>query len=180
MGANCSSTVRETRAPIATATTVPSFPSTYGRPTYRPNPDIRAPPSAFPEAQVPTALAPPPTPALRSTPANTNRILAFHSTASWKAFFEASKASNRLVVVYFTATWCGPCRYMEPTFNEYAAKYTDVDFVKIDVDELFNVANEYGIQTMPNFLFLKRGKEVDKVVGARKEELQRKIEKHRV
>ena len=43
-----------------------------------------------------------------------------------------------------------------------------------------SVANEYGIQTMPSFLFLKRGKEVDKVVGARKEELQRKIEKHRV
>ena len=41
------------------------------------------------------------------------------------------------VVVDFTAAWYGPCRYIEPTFNEYAAKYTDVDFVKIDVDELF-------------------------------------------
>jgi len=97
MGANCSSTVRETRAPVATATTVPPFPSTYSRPTYRPNSDIRAPPTVFPETRVPIALASTPTPAPASTLANTNRIIAFHSTASWKAFFEASKESNRLV-----------------------------------------------------------------------------------
>ena len=97
MGANCSSTLRETRAPIATATTVSPFPSTYSRPTYPPNSDIRAPPTVFPEARVPTALASTPPPVPASTPANTNRIIAFHSTPSWKAFFEASKASNTLV-----------------------------------------------------------------------------------
>lgn len=40
------------------------------------------------------------------------------------------------MVIDFSATWCGPCRLMEPSFNAMAGKYTDVEFVKIDVDEL--------------------------------------------
>ncbi|KAM7484317.1 hypothetical protein LguiA_000326 [Lonicera macranthoides] len=67
---------------------------------------------------------------------------------------------------------------MEPTFNEFAAQYTDVVFVRIDVDELMDVAKEYGVEAMPTFLLMKKGKEVDKVIGAKKDELQKKIEKH--
>lgn len=40
------------------------------------------------------------------------------------------------LVIDFSASWCGPCKFMEPAFNDMAAKLTDVDFVKIDVDEL--------------------------------------------
>lgn len=40
------------------------------------------------------------------------------------------------MVIDFTATWCGPCKYMDPIIKELAAKYKDVEFIKIDVDEL--------------------------------------------
>lgn len=40
------------------------------------------------------------------------------------------------LVIDFTATWCGPCKTMDPVIKEFAAKYTDVEFIKIDVDEL--------------------------------------------
>lgn len=40
------------------------------------------------------------------------------------------------MVIDFTATWCGPCKYMDPIIQEFAAKYTEVEFIKIDVDEL--------------------------------------------
>lgn len=40
------------------------------------------------------------------------------------------------LVIEFTATWCGPCRQMEPIIKEFAAKYSDVVFIRIDVDEL--------------------------------------------
>lgn len=40
------------------------------------------------------------------------------------------------MVIDFTATWCGPCRWMDPTIDELAATFADVDFIKIDVDEL--------------------------------------------
>ncbi|XP_010683290.2 thioredoxin H7 [Beta vulgaris subsp. vulgaris] len=111
---------------------------------------------------------------------NNNKLIAFHSSNRWKEYFQASKHSNKLIVMYFTAIWCGPCRSMEPTIKELAAKYTGVEVVKLDVDELFNVSREFGIQTMPTFLFMKNGEKVDKVIGARPIDLQRKIEKHRV
>lgn len=40
------------------------------------------------------------------------------------------------MVVDFAASWCGPCKFMEPAVHAMAAKYNDVDFAKIDVDEL--------------------------------------------
>jgi thiol-disulfide isomerase/thioredoxin len=40
------------------------------------------------------------------------------------------------VVIYFSASWCGPCRFMQPAVKAMASKFTDVAFVKIDVDEL--------------------------------------------
>lgn len=40
------------------------------------------------------------------------------------------------MVVDFSAKWCGPCRMIEPAIHDMGSKFTDVDFVKIDVDEL--------------------------------------------
>ena len=39
------------------------------------------------------------------------------------------------MVIDFTATWCGPCKSMEPAIKEFVAKYTEVEFIKIDVDK---------------------------------------------
>ncbi|CAN4124367.1 unnamed protein product [Withania somnifera] len=109
-----------------------------------------------------------------------SQVIAFHSSTKWKLHFDSLKDTNKLVVIDFTATWCGPCKYMEPVLNDFAAKYTDVEFVKIDVDELADVSQEYGVQAMPMFVLIKKGKVVDKIVGADKDGLKMKIEKHRV
>ncbi|RVW82400.1 Thioredoxin H2 [Vitis vinifera] len=93
--------------------------------------------------------------------------------------FEEAKSTGKLMVIDFSATWCDLADSLEPVINEFAEKYTDVEFVKIDVDELSDVAQEFGVQGMPTFLLIKRGTEVDKVVGAKKEELQKKIQAHR-
>ncbi|KAL5999501.1 hypothetical protein ACLOJK_037786 [Asimina triloba] len=82
------------------------------------------------------------------------------------------------VVVDFTASWCGPCRFITPVLAELAKKLPDVIFLKVDVDELKSVAVDWAIEAMPTFMFLKEGKIVDKVVGARKEELHQKVSKH--
>ncbi|XP_022157660.1 thioredoxin H2 [Momordica charantia] len=106
-------------------------------------------------------------------------VLSFHSSARWQLHFNSAQDSSKLMVIDFSATWCGPCRLMEPSFNAMANKYTDVEFVKIDVDELSDVAQDFGVQAMPTFVLLRRGKVVDTVVGARKEELEKKIQRHR-
>uniref|UniRef100_A0A5B7CBE5 Putative thioredoxin H2 n=1 Tax=Davidia involucrata TaxID=16924 RepID=A0A5B7CBE5_DAVIN len=114
-----------------------------------------------------------------SSSSESSRVIAFHSSNRWQLHHNASKELNKLMVVDFAASWCGPCKFMEPAIHAMAAKFTDVDFVKIDVDELSDVAQEYGVQAMPTFVLIKQGKEVDRVVGAKKDELEKKIQKHR-
>ncbi|CAN0861472.1 Protein MICRORCHIDIA 2 [Linum grandiflorum] len=82
------------------------------------------------------------------------------------------------VVIYFTATWCGPCRLMSPFLAEIAKKLPTVTFLKVDVDELKTVAADWAVEAMPTFMFVKDGKFLNKVVGANKEELQQTINKY--
>ncbi|VFQ95218.1 unnamed protein product [Cuscuta campestris] len=120
-----------------------------------------------------------PPPLLPSATPNKPLVTAFHSSVQWKIHSEASKKTNKLMVIDFTATWCGPCKTMEQPINELAAQFKDVDFVKIDVDELIDVAKEFNVTCMPTLVLMKSGKVVDKVVGAKKDELRDKILKHR-
>jgi len=106
-------------------------------------------------------------------------VISCHSVEDWKSQFAQGASSKKLVVVDFTASWCGPCRFIAPVVADLAKKLHDVIFLKVDVDELKDVSEEWAVEAMPTFLFLKEGKEVDKLVGAKKEELQKLIEKHR-
>lgn len=82
------------------------------------------------------------------------------------------------IVIDFTATWCPPCRFIAPVFVDMAKKFLNVVFFKIDVDELQSVAKEFKVEAMPTFLFMREGEIVDRVVGARKEEIHQTLMKH--
>ncbi|KAB2032065.1 hypothetical protein ES319_D05G346100v1 [Gossypium barbadense] len=111
--------------------------------------------------------------------ASTAKIIEMQSASQWRAQLEASKQSNKLLVIDFSATWCGPCKWMEPVIEEYANLYADVEFIKIDVDTLEDVARQFKVEAMPTFVLVKKGKEICRLVGAKKTELQKLIEKHR-
>ncbi|CAJ2678776.1 thioredoxin H2 [Trifolium pratense] len=113
------------------------------------------------------------------TESENSRVKIIHSLARWQLDFNEFKESQTLVVIDFSATWCGPCRFMEPILDAMSNEYTDVEFIKIDVDELSDVAKDLNVQAMPTFVLLKKGKEVDRVIGAKKDELQNKIREHR-
>merc|ERR1712243_150509 len=65
-------------------------------------------------------------------------------------------AGGKLVVVNFSATWCGPCKRMAPTFEAMSSKFFHhVVFLTVDVDDCEDVAEKYEISAMPTFLFIK-------------------------
>lgn len=110
--------------------------------------------------------------------AKEGQVIACHSQDEWNEQFQKAKDSKKLVVVDFTASWCPPCRFIAPIFAEFAKQMTDVIFLKVDVDELQAVSEEYEVEAMPTFVFIKEGVIVDSVVGASKDKLHSTIVKH--
>ncbi len=71
------------------------------------------------------------------------------------------------VVVDFYAVWCGPCRLIAPVLEQFAQQYAGrVKVVKVDVDQEYGLAQQYGISGVPTLLFFHNGQVVDRVVGA--------------
>ncbi|CAN7139277.1 unnamed protein product, partial [Brassica rapa subsp. narinosa] len=110
--------------------------------------------------------------------AGEGEVIACHTIEVWNEQIKAANDSKKLVVIDFTATWCPPCRFIAPVFVDMAKKFLNVVFFKIDVDELQSVAKEFKVEAMPTFLFMREGEIVDRVVGARKEEIHQTLMKH--
>ncbi|XP_030541152.2 TPR repeat-containing thioredoxin TDX isoform X1 [Rhodamnia argentea] len=106
------------------------------------------------------------------------QVIGIHSCAELESKLNAASRTSRLAILYFTATWCGPCRFISPLFTSLAAKYPKVVFLKVDIDEARDVAASWNISSVPAFFFVRDGKEVDKLVGADKGALERKIAQH--
>ncbi|MGI5990051.1 MAG: thioredoxin [Lachnospiraceae bacterium] len=75
--------------------------------------------------------------------------------------------SDKPVLVDFYADWCGPCKMMGPVVGQIAEKFDgEAKVGKVNSDEEQNLAIQYGVSSIPNFVFIKNGQVVDRVVGA--------------
>ncbi|XP_050576620.1 thioredoxin-2-like [Bombus affinis] len=92
---------------------------------------------------------------------------------------QLEKAGDNLVVVDFFATWCGPCKMIAPKLEELSKEMENVIFLKVDVDECEDIASEYGISSMPTFVFIKNNKVLENFSGANYDKLKSTIQKHK-
>lgn len=76
-----------------------------------------------------------------------------------------------ITFIDFYADWCGPCKMMEPIFEEVKKEFEGkVEFKKVDVEEETEMSSQYGIMAIPTFVILKEGKEVARRQGAMSKE----------
>ncbi|XP_042422580.1 thioredoxin H2-1-like [Zingiber officinale] len=114
-------------------------------------------------------------PAAAASEEGESAVVAVHSAGEWTQNWQAHSQTNKLMVIDFSASWCGPCRMIEPVFREMSNQYTDAVFLKIDVDELPEVSKQWKVLAMPTFLLVKGGKEVGRIVGVQKDKLEMQI-----
>ena len=85
--------------------------------------------------------------------------------------FDQIIAGEKPVLVDFWAPWCGPCRMIAPVIEQVAAQYDGRAIVgKVDVDEEMELAQKFGVMSIPTLIVIKGGKVVETAVGARGKE----------
>ena len=69
--------------------------------------------------------------------------------------------------VDFFADWCGPCKMLGPVLEEVSAEYPDIEFAKVNVDENMDLAEKFGIMSIPQVFMFKDGEVIGKFGGYR-------------
>ena len=82
--------------------------------------------------------------------------------------FDTLLASEPLLVVDFTAPWCGPCKVVGPLMDQLAGEYSDrAKVFKLDLDNNQSLAKRFGIRSIPAVMYFKQGELVKTIVGVK-------------
>ena len=74
--------------------------------------------------------------------------------------------SETPVLIDFYADWCGPCKMMGPVVEELASERSDIKVCKINVDEEMDLAQKFGVMSIPTFISFAGGEMKGKQIGA--------------
>ena len=81
--------------------------------------------------------------------------------------FEEIKKNDKPILIDFFASWCGPCKMLSPIIDQIAEERNDIVVAKVDVDSEPELAEKFGVFSIPTLVILKDGKIVHQSAGAR-------------
>lgn len=111
----------------------------------------------------------------RPNKAFNNQLRMVSAITSNEQFTDA--ISNGTTLVDFFAEWCGPCKMISPVLDKLEPQYESIKFVKVDIDNLSDIAKKYEITAVPSFVFFKDGEVVDVVRGAAAAQVKQALDK---
>jgi thioredoxin 1 len=91
-----------------------------------------------------------------------------HIDATEKTFEKEVLQSPVKVLVDFWAPWCGPCLNLAPTLEELSDK---IKVVKVNIEENQEIANTYGVSSIPTVIIFNKGKPAESIVGFRQKQI---------
>ncbi|KAG6594112.1 thioredoxin 1 [Phytophthora cinnamomi] len=104
-------------------------------------------------------------------------VIPVHGDADWNA--QMQRAGGKLVVVDFSAVWCGPCQHIKPVYHQLSGQFGDVVFLEVDEAQNRSLIGALGVRGFPTFHFYVNQSKVDELVGADPNQLRAKIEQWR-
>lgn len=96
-----------------------------------------------------------------------------HTKEDYKSLI--AQANGNLVIVDFSATWCGPCRRISGLYHQLSEKFRTCTFLSVDADECFDIVGEEKVTVFPTFIFIKDDIECHRILGANADDLSKTI-----
>ena len=105
-------------------------------------------------------------------------ITVLHDISEFKEIISNKQTENNLYIIDFHAKWCKPCKKISPDFEKLSVKYTDVMFLKCDVDESDELSALFDINSLPTFVYGYSKNIIDKFEGANIKVVERKLQEY--
>jgi thioredoxin 1 len=105
-------------------------------------------------------------------------ITVLHDISEFKRIISDKQTGNNLYIIDFHAKWCKPCKKISPDFEKLSIKYTDVMFLKCDVDESDELSALFDINSLPTFVYGYGKNIIDKFEGANIKVVERKLQEY--
>lgn len=88
---------------------------------------------------------------------------------------KSKSGPDAIVVIDFYATWCHPCNEISPLFKDLSTQFSRMKFLKVDVDQHEDIAQDYNVRSLPTFVFCRGTVQIDRVLGAQPQHLRAKL-----